>query len=152
MAFYPVPFEEIDVLVSFAIDEGLISGDQAQDAFDDLMRAQGLAAIELHGQLAGRLYPDLFAGRRFSRWVAGDLLMIITIADAYWYATMGCAPWAGEDARTIYTRIRARLKTLVKDRRAEFNQADFNRLTRRKWMMRMYTPYSWVVQSGEQIH
>lgn len=151
MAFHPVQVEEIDVLVSFAIDEGLISDDEAQAASEDLIRAQGLAAIELHGRLAGRLYPDLFADRHFNRWVAGDLLMIITIADAYWYSTMGCAPWAGEGARTIYARIRARLRELVKDRQTEFDQADFNRLTRRKWMMRMYTPYK-VMQSGDQVH
>lgn len=152
MAFHPVQVEEIDVLVSFAIDQGLISADEGQAASDELIRAQALAAIELHGKKAGTLYPDLFTDRSLSRWEVGDLATVISIADAYWYATLGCAPWSGASARSLYALIRSRIAKLVKERQAEFTPDQVKLWAKRKWLMRMYTPRSFTMQSSDSVH
>lgn len=152
MAFHPVQVEEIDVLVSFALDQRLITDDEAQAASDDLIRAQALAAIELHNDKAGIVYPQLFTDRSFGRWEVGDLLMVITIADSFWFATMGCSPWSGDSARSLYARIRERIAKLVKERQDEFSPAQIKLWAKRKWLLRMYTPASFIVRSNETFH
>lgn len=117
MSFSPLQIDEIEILVSFGLDEGLVPEDGGQEAVDLLMTTQGLAGLEYYGERARTMFPATFDQRDFEPWSAENPTMLAVMADHYWYNNIGYSGWAGSPAQHLL----GGLKLSISQRLAEQN-------------------------------
>lgn len=135
MSFSPLQTDEIEILVSFAIDEGLVEESAATAIVALFQKTQAQSALSYYGEQCREMFPEMYITRPFDRWLAEDPSVLIGFVSKYAYHNEGMPHWESSPMAPLFHCLAERVRTKLWEQMPGMNleAAEHYALARLDW-------------------